>query len=368
MGYGQMTYTLDQIGQALGATVLGDGALQITRLAEPGDAGPTDLALAMSPKYAETLTQGGARAAVVWEGADWQAMGLAGAILTPRPRRTMAGLTAMMDQGQHFAPGIHPSAVIDPTAQLGTDVCIGPLAVIGPRAQIGDGAVIGPHCFVGADVGLGAGAFLREMVSLGARVQVGARLIAQPGARVGSDGFSFVTPEVSGAENARKTMGEQGEAQAQAWTRIHSVGSVQIGDDVELGANCTLDNGTIRNTRIGNGTKLDNLVHVGHNTVVGNDCLLCGQVGISGSVTIGNNVVLGGQVGVVDNIFIGDRVIAAGSSKILSNVPAGRVIMGYPAVKMTTHTEMYKAQRRLPRLMRDLDALKKAVFKPGSSD
>ena len=114
--------------------------------------------------------------------------------------------------------------------------------------------------------------------------------------------------------------------------------------------------------------KLDNLVHVGHNTRVGQDCLLCGQTGVSGSVEIGNNVVLGGQTGVVDNIFIGDGVISGGGTKILSNVPAGRVIMGYPGIKMESHTEIYKAQRRLPRMARDVEALKKAVFKQPSSD
>ena len=190
----------------------------------------------------------------------------------------------------------------------------------------------------------------------------------QPGARIGADGFSFVTPEVSTAENARKTLKDTGDAKAQDWVRIHSLGAVTIGDDVEIGANSAIDNGTIRNTVISSGTKIDNLVHVGHNTRTGIGCLLCGQTGISGSVEIGNNVILGGQVGVVDNIFIGDNVVATGGTKILSNVPAGRVVMGFPAVKMETQTEMYKAQRRLPRLARDVASLKKAVLNPEPKD
>ncbi|KUJ86124.1 UDP-3-O-(3-hydroxymyristoyl)glucosamine N-acyltransferase [Ruegeria marisrubri] len=363
-----MQFTIQQIADALGAEADGNTELTILRVAEPGDAGQTDLAMAMSPKYAEALAAGSARAAVLWPGADWRAMGLEAAIFVPRPRMAMAGITAMLDRGQGVAEGIHPSAVIDPTAEIGSGVSIGPLTVVGARARIGDGSVIGPHCVIGMDASLGENAVLREMVSIGARAVIGDRFIAQPGARIGGDGFSFVTPEVSGVENVRKTMGDQGDAKAQSWLRIHSLGAVEIGDDVEVGANCTIDNGTIRNTRIGNGTKLDNLVHVGHNTRVGNDCLLCGQTGVSGSVEIGNNVVLGGQTGVVDNIFIGDRVISGGGTKILSNVPAGRVIMGYPGVKMETHTEIYKAQRRLPRLARDVEALKKAVSKQGSSD
>ncbi|WP_300066184.1 UDP-3-O-(3-hydroxymyristoyl)glucosamine N-acyltransferase [uncultured Ruegeria sp.] len=363
-----MQFTVQQIAEALGAECQGDAGLTIIRAAEPGDAGPTDLAMAMAPKYAEALSNGDARAAVLWEGADWQALGLSAAVFVPRPRMAMAGITAMLDRGQGIEPGIHPSAVVDPTAQIAANVSIGPLTVVGARAQIGAGALIGAHCVIGLDVILGESAVLREMVSIGARARIGDRFIAQPGARIGGDGFSFVTPEVSGVENVRKTMGDQGDAKAQTWLRIHSLGAVEIGDDVEVGANCTIDNGTIRNTCIGNGTKLDNLVHVGHNTRVGQDCLLCGQTGVSGSVEIGNNVVLGGQTGVVDNIFIGNGVISGGGTKILSNVPAGRVIMGYPGIKMESHTDIYKAQRRLPRMARDVEALKKAVFKQPPSD
>ncbi|UWR56275.1 UDP-3-O-(3-hydroxymyristoyl)glucosamine N-acyltransferase [Phaeobacter inhibens] len=356
-------FTVREIATSLQAEAEGDLDLTVLRAAEPQDAGPDDLAMAMAPKYAESLDEGSARVGLVWEGADWQAMGLQAAIFAPRPRLAMGGITRLLDPGQGFGPGVHPSAVIDPEAELGDGVCVGPLAVIAAGARIGAGSVIGPQCYIGADVTLGRDAQLREGVSIGARATIGDRFRAQPGARVGGDGFSYVTPEVSGVETARKTMGDQGDTKAQSWLRIHSLGAVDIGDDVELGSNCTIDNGTIRNTVIGSGSKLDNLVHVGHNTRVGKDCLLCGQTGISGSVDIGNNVVLGGQTGVADNIFIGDGVIAGGGTKILSNVPAGRVVMGYPAVKMETHTEMYKGQRRLGRLMRDIEALKKAVFK-----
>lgn len=363
-----MTFTIKQIADALGAEAAGDLSFVISGAAEPADASPDELALAMSEKFAGALPDGQARAAILWEGADWNALGLKAAIFATRPRMAMSGVTSMLDPGQGHAAGIHPSAVVDASAELAEDVSIGPLCVIGARVRIGAGSVIGPHCAIGTDARIGANAMLREMVSIGARVQIGDRFIAQPGARIGADGFSFVTPEVSGAENVRKSLGDQGDAKSQSWVRIHSLGSVTIGDDVEVGANCTVDSGTIRNTEIGNGTKLDNLVHVGHNTRVGADCLLCGQAGISGSVEIGNNVILGGQVGVVDNIFIGDNVIAAGGTKILSNAPAGRVLMGYPAVKMETHTEMYKAQRRLPRLARDVAELKKAVFKADTKD
>ncbi|MEO0865868.1 MAG: hypothetical protein AAFY39_15050, partial [Pseudomonadota bacterium] len=207
-----MAYTVGEIATALDAQVVGDTGLVIDRLSEPGDAGTDDLALASNPKYAEALGQGAARAALLWDGADWQALGLRAAILPKRPRFAMSRLTTMMDPGQGFGRGIHPAAVIDPSATLGVNVTVAPGAVIGPNATIGDGSVIGPLSFVGAGASLGPGAFLREHASIGARVRIGANFIAQPGARIGGDGFSFVTPEKSGVEAVRESLGDQGEA------------------------------------------------------------------------------------------------------------------------------------------------------------
>ena len=363
-----MAYTIEQIAAALGAEAFGAVGLEVDGLAEPSDATVRDLAMAMKPEYADGLTRGAARAAIVWDGADWQALGLEAAIVSPRPRYTMSGLTTMMDPGQGWADGIHPTAVVDESADLGAGVSVGPLAVIGARAKIGAGTVIGPQCFVGTDARIGTMGFLREGVRIGARVVIGERFIAQPGSVVGGDGFSYVTPEKSSVEKARQTLGDQGDSQSQSWTRIHSLGAVTIGDDVELGANCTVDRGTIRDTRVGNGTKIDNLVMIGHNVEIGNDCLLCGQVGIAGSTRIGNNVVLAGQTGVSDNIFIGDNVITGGGTIVLSNIPEGRVMLGYPAMKMETTMEVFKGLRRLKRLFNDVADLKKTVSKSNPSD
>ncbi len=359
-----MRHTIQEIAVSLGAKAVGDTSLKIAKLAEPAQAGPDDLALAMSPKYAESLTEGAAQAAMLWPDADWQALGLKAAILPDRPRFAMSGLTKMMDQGQGFEAGIHPSAIIDPTAKLGKDVSVGPFTVIAAGVKIGAGSMIGPQCHIGKDARLGSNAYLRDHVSIGARVEIGDDFIAQPGARIGGDGFSFVTAEPSTVEQTRKTLGDRGDTKAQQWTRIHTLGSVSIGNDVECGMNCTIDSGTIRNTVIGDGTKLDNQVHLGHNVVIGTNSLICGQVGIAGSATIGNNVVLGGQCGVSDNIFVGDGVIAGGSTKLMSNVPAGRSMLGYPATEMGKQIDSYKALRRLPRLLRDFAALKKELSKP----
>ncbi|MEM6889175.1 MAG: UDP-3-O-(3-hydroxymyristoyl)glucosamine N-acyltransferase [Pseudomonadota bacterium] len=357
------SYSIEEIARAMDADAFGDLSLRIRSAAEPQSAGQEDLAVASSQAYADRLAGGKARAALLWEGADWQSLGLEAAIVPRRPRYALASLTPLFDEGQRVAPGIHPSAVIDPSAVLSENVHIGPLAVIGPEARIGANCVIGPQAFVGWRATLGENSKLREHVSIGARVTIGARFIAQPGARIGGDGFSFVTPDRSGVEATRQSLGDQQETPGQSWARIHSLGAVSMGDDCEVGANSTIDSGTLRDTQIGDRTKIDNLVQIGHNCVIGTDCLLCGMVGLAGSVTLGNFVVLAGRVGVNDNVFVGDGVIAGGAAKIFTNVPAGRSILGHPATKMDTQIEIFKAMRRLPRALRDLTELKKAVFK-----
>ncbi|MDF0602382.1 UDP-3-O-(3-hydroxymyristoyl)glucosamine N-acyltransferase [Psychromarinibacter sp. C21-152] len=360
--------TIAEIAQAMEAEAVGDTALTVRGVAEPASAGPDELALAMDPKYAAGLSQGQARAAVLWPGADWQAMGLEAGIYVHRARLAMAGATRVLDPGPEIAPGVHPSAVVDPAAQVGPGAAIGPFVHIGRGARIGANARIAAHVSIGAEARIGDDALIHAGARIGARVTIGARFIAQPGAVVGADGLSFVTRAPSRAEAARANMGDAGAAEGQPWIRIHSLGAVTLGDDVEIGANACIDAGTIRPTSIGSGTKIDNLVHIAHNCRIGRDCLFAAHTGIAGSVTIGDNVIFGGKVGVVDNVFVGDNVVAGGGTNILSNVPAGRVVMGYPAVKMETHTEMYKALRRLPRLAETVAGLKKAVSKASQTD
>ena len=363
-----MNHTIRDIAKAIGAEAAGDLDLQVSGAAEPALAGPGQLALAMDPKYAPGLAQGAARVAMLWPGADWQALGLQAAIFAPRGRLAMAGLSRMLDAGPAIAPGIHPMSVIDPTAEIGEGAAIGPFVTIGAGVRLGAHARVASHVSIAEGAVIGADALICQGARIGARVVIGDRFICQPGAVIGADGFSFVTPEKSGVEEIRHTLGQREEIRAQSWTRIHSLGSVTIGDDVEIGANSTIDRGTIRDTVIGSGSKLDNLVHVGHNVLVGRDCLLCGQVGIAGSTRIGDRVVLAGQCGVSDNIFIGDDVICGGGTKILSNAPAGRVLMGYPAVKMETHVEMQKALRRLPRLAARVAEMEKVIAPSSDRD
>ncbi|MEL6586118.1 MAG: UDP-3-O-(3-hydroxymyristoyl)glucosamine N-acyltransferase [Pseudomonadota bacterium] len=336
-------FTLSDIAKTLGHPVQGDGSLQFARASEPSQAGPEDLALAMSPNYGDALRAGQARGAILWDGADWEGLGLEGAVLVPRARLAMAGITAALDRGPDWSGQVHPSAILHPSA------------VIGPRASIGPGVVIEAGVTVGAD------AVIHPRVVIGSDVTIGDRFTCQAGAVIGGDGFSFVTPEESGVERARKSLGDQGTISAQSWARIHSLGAVTLGDDVEVGANACIDKGTVADTRVGRGTKIDNLVHIGHNNQIGEDCLICGQVGMAGGSRIGDRVVLGGQCGVNDNIEIGDDVVAGGASKIFTRVAPGSVILGYPAVKMESHVASYKEIRRLPRLAKHVAELRKTV-------
>ena len=350
-----MAYSVEYIAAELQAELFGDGDLLIDSVAEPAAAGPRDLALALSPAYAADLAKGSAVAAVLWSGADWQALGLRAAIIAPRGRLAMARLTGLMDAGPDWPHEIHPSAVIHPDARIEADVSVGPFCVIGAGARIGKGSRIAAHVTIAAGATIGAGCEIHPGVRIGARVRIGDRVILQPNVVIGADGFSFVTATPSYAETARTHLGKGPVTVSDdpTWHRIHSLGGVAIGDDVEIGANSTVDAGTIRATRIGRGTKLDNLVQVGHNVVVGQDCLLCAQVGVAGSTVIGDRVVLGGKTGVADNLTIGSDVVTGGATIVLSNVPSGRVMMGYPATRMETHIDSYKALRRLPRLLRD---------------
>ncbi len=368
------TLTLGDIARALGLEAAGDTSLPVCAIAEPAMAGPDDLALAVDRRFADALAGGQARMAVLWEGADWRALGLDAAIFCTRIGAVLPGLTGMMDPGPGFEPGIHPSAVIAPDAEIGPDAWIGAFSVIGRGACIGPGARIAPHVTIGAGARLGAQALLHAGVRIGRGVRIGSGFIAQPGAVIGGDGFSFKTREAASAvETLRADLARGSHAESsrvegsRGWARVASLGGVEIGDNVEIGSNSTVDRGTIRATRIGSGTKIDNLVQVGHNVVIGQDCMISAGTGIAGSARLGDRVVLGGMCGVRDNITIGDDVIAGGRTTVFSNVPAGRAIWGSPAVRLETQIAINKAMRRLPRLEARLrDAL--AQLSRGDAD
>lgn len=351
--------TLAAIAAALDARLEGDGSIEIVRAVHPSEAeGPGDLALAMDKGLAEALAAGPAVAAVLAEGAPVPA-NLAGWIVVKRPRYAMAGLMDLFEKPVHAEPGVHASAFVAPDAVLGAGVSVGPFAYVGPKAVLGDGVVVMPHVTVGAEAVVGRGSLLHPGARIGERVVLGERCIIHPNAAVGNDGFSFATPEPGSVESAKAT--GQVAGTNLLIRRVNSIGTVILGDAVEIGANATIDRGTVTATRIGSGTKIDNLVQIGHNVVIGTNCMLCGHVGVAGSVVIGDRVVLAGKVGVADHVTIGSDAVVAASSGVGTDIPPRSVYMGYPAVPRARAFEQYKGLARLKRLFADVADLKNRV-------
>lgn len=350
---------LSDIAAALDAHLDGDGSLEISRAVHPAEAeGPGDLALAMDKKLLPLLADSRAIAAVVAEGAEVPPT-VTGVIRVRRAPMAMAGLMDLFEKPVHAEPGIHPLACVAADAVVGDGVSVGPFAYVGPRAVIGAGTIVLPHVTIGADACIGDGCLLHPGARIGERVVMGARCIIHPNAAVGNDGFSFATPEPGSVETAKAT-GRVGGANV-LLRRVNSIGTVILGDEVEVGAGATIDRGTVTATRIGDGTKIDNLVQIGHNCQIGSNCLLCGHTGIAGSVTVGDRVVMAGRTGVADHVTIGDDAVMAAAAGVGTNVPAKSIYMGLPAVPRSQFFDQIKNLGRLKRLYADVAALKAAV-------
>jgi len=330
------------IAQALAGRLEGDGGIEVDRLVHPMRAErPSDLAVAISADAAAALGRSNAEAVVVSASHPVLSGSFRAVIAIEETRLALAKLTALFDRGPGQAPGIHPTAVIEAGATMGEGVSIGAYVVVGCRARIGAGTVILPHVTIGADVAIGAHVMLHSGVRIGHGCTIGDRVIVHANAVIGSDGFSFAPDLMSSAA---------GLALGAALTRVHSVGTVVIGDDVEIGAGTTIDRATLECTWIGRGTKIDNHVHIGHNVRIGENCILCGMVGISGSVTIGDRVRLAGGAGVGDHVHIGNDATVAAGSGVGSNVPAGILVSGYPALphqRSIEHLQYLGRQKRL---------------------
>lgn len=352
------TYTMQALAEILGGQLIGDGAIPIARLAHPADVrGRGDLVLAMDKKLLPLLAGGMARAAVVSGEARPEPGLVEACIVVGRPRLAMAKLTNLFARPVPAIEGIHPSAVIEAGAKLGSGVSIGAQCYIGAGAVIGDNSVLHPQTYVGPGAVIGRDALIYPGVKIGAHVQIGARCIVHFNASLGADGFSFVTPEPGSVEQAKSGSSGIVTASNKELVRIASLGGVIIGDDVEIGATSCIDQGTIAPTRIGNGTKIDNQVQVGHNVTIGTNCLICGRVGIAGSATIGDRVVLGGAAGVADHVAIGDDAMVMGMSGVSGNVKSGTVVGGFPAHPRERMMENYFNIARLRRFFRKIEAL-----------
>lgn len=249
----------------------------------------------------------------------------------------------------HFAPGVHPTAVVAPGVRLGAGVSIQPHAVIEAGASIGDGTVVGAHSYIGHEAQIGGGCLIHPRVMIGFRCKIGSRVILHSGAVLGGDGFGF-------------------ELQDGRQVKIPQIGIVQVDDDVEIGANSTVDRARFGRTWIGEGTKIDNLVQIGHNVVIGKHCILCAFVGVSGSTKIGDYVTLAGQVGTVGHVEIGDGVIVGAQAGVSKTLAVKQIYMGSPAVPAREWKEqvaqihsLHKLRTRVARLEQLLGELEKSI-------
>lgn len=352
--------TLAEIAAAIGASVVGDGTRRAARVVHPADArAPTDLALALEPEPLAALAGSRAELAAIAGNAGAPPGPLAGYLVADRPRLAFARLLRLFETPPRPAPGIHPAAVVEPSARIDPTASIGPLVWVGAGAEIGAGTVLLAQVAVGAEARIGRDCLLHPGVRIGAAVGIGDRVIIQHGASIGADGFSYITPQPGSIETARAT--GRVTARNTEILRIPSLGTVRIEDDVEIGANSTIDRATLTATVVGRGTKIDNLVMVGHNTTIGENCLIAGQVGISGSCRIGDRVVLAGQVGIADHVTIGDDAILMAQAGVGRDVPAGAVLIGAPAMPKEEFFSALRAPRRLKRLAAEVAELARRI-------
>ena len=318
--------SLGELAVRFGCELRGDPGVLVEHVATLAGADERSLAFLANPRYKPQLAQ--TKAAVVVLDAASAAECPTAALICTNPYVTYARIAAVLHARPRAPAGVHPSAVVATSAR------IDPTASVAAQCVIGERVVIGPRAFVGPQSVLEDGVTLAEDVYLSARiilchgVEIGARTVIQPGAVIGGDGFGFAP--------------ERGR-----WIKVPQVGSVRVGPDVEIGANTTIDRGSIRNTVIGQGSKIDNLVQIAHNVVIGRNCIVAAQAGIAGSTTLGDLVAVGGQSGIAPHLTIGDGAQIAGASGVTRDIPAGQRWAGFPA----RPTKKFFRQHRMVELL-----------------
>ena len=330
---------LRDLAERLGCPVRGDDGVEVLRVAGIEHAGPGDLTFLASPKYAPHLASTRASAVIVPPEVETPVPSL----LVKNPYLYYARAAQVLHPPAHPAPGTHPTAQVHPSATLGQDVHVGAFCVVGPRVRLGARTILHPHVVLYEDVVVGEDCQLHSAVQVREGCRLGHRVVIQNGAVIGADGFGF----------ARADDG--------SYEKIPQVGIVVLDDDVEIGALTAVDRSSLHETRIGRGTKVDNLVQIGHSVTVGSHTVMAAQVGVAGSTHIGDGAMLGGQVGIAGHITVGDRVIATAQSGIPNSVEAGTMISGYPAVENRQWLKASAVFPKLPELQRRLRQLEKKV-------
>jgi len=334
-----MKFTAADIARHLGGEVLGDGSVALTGFATADAAGAGDLTFAENDDYFARAEQSAAAAILVSAAFNSTKKVL---IRVPDARVGFAKVLPLFFPEPAFAGGVHPSAVVASSASVDPTAHIGPLCVIAEGAEIGPGCVLENSVSVGRDCQLAAEVRLFPHVTIYPRTRIGQRVRIHAGTVVGADGFGYVF--------------DQGRH-----LKVPQIGIVIIHDDVEIGANVTIDRGALGATVIGKGTKIDNLVQLAHNVTIGEHCILCGQVGIAGSVRVGNYVTMAGQVGLAGHLQIGNQVTIGAQAGVMNNIPDGEKWLGAPAQPDRQMKRTFIALQRLPELSQRVRALEKRV-------
>ncbi len=335
-----MAKTLKEIAEFIGGEIAGDPETVITGVAGIQEAREGDITFLANPKYLPFLEKTGASAVITSRNINAQAKPLI-RIDNPSLAFTKVVTFILPEPDEHFK-GIHKNAVIGKNVKLGKNLAIGAFVVIEDGSSIGDNTIIYPNCYVGRKSSVGSDTLIYSNVSIREDCFVGDRVIIHCGAVIGSDGFGFVA--IDGIHH-----------------KIPQTGIVVVEDDVEIGANVTIDRARFDKTIIGQGSKIDNLVHIAHNVRIGKNCLIVAQVGISGSSTIGSNVILAGKVGVAGHVTIGDNSVVMGGSGVIKSFPAGSVVWGFPAKPAQEAKKISACVQMLPRLFDSLKEIKNKI-------
>lgn len=331
---------LQDIADRIDCRLEGDGAIDIRGLSGIEDAEPGDLTFFTNSKYVAELRTTRASAVILGETAEAAPCAM---LRTKQPYLAFARAVGLFEDPWRPAPGVHRLAWVGEDVTLGADVSVGPFAVLGDGVRIGARTIVHPHATIGRRADIGDDCVIHARVSIRERVRIGHRVVLQDGAVIGSDGFGF----------ARRPDGTH--------EKIPQIGGLTIEDDVEIGANTTIDRPAVGETRIGAGTKIDNLVQIAHGVSVGRNVLLAAQVGVAGSVTIEEGVTLAGQVGVAGHITLGRGVIATAQTGIPNSVEPGAFISGYPAIPNRDWLRASAVFRKLPELKKRIAELARRI-------
>ncbi len=335
-----MQKTLKEIAKLIDGKVVGNEDILIKGASGIREAVEGDITFLSNSKYSALMDKTHAAAIITSSDAQETTKPM---IITENPSLAFIKIISMFSPDDAGHPsGIDYTAVIGKNTVLGKNVTIGAYSVIGDNVTLGDDVIIYAGCYIGHHTKIGAQTLIYPHVSIRERISVGSRVIIHSGVVIGSDGFGFAT--IKGAHH-----------------KIPQVGTVEIHDDVEIGANVTIDRARFDKTVIGRGTKIDNLVQIGHNVIIGQNSLIVAQAGISGSTIIGNNVILGGQVGLVGHINLGDNVIVTGQSGVAKDVPPDTMVSGSPARPFMTTQRVNASLQSLPKLFNQVKELKKKI-------